>query len=221
MTSIKNNISPSIILITVMCLGVIITFSHKIELNLVIIICCSLYLMLMNVSIKKIFLTLLTIFPFSLGSWLSFKIFSHSLFYAWLYFFRIYAYWGLGAILTLVYPLKDILLSIHKHFKIPNSFVYGILVSVELLQDVKSQVKKIKLSASMYNESLSWWNPRLYFKFLLSCLRWADIFSNSLILQGFSTSLPRTEYKNEDNISMTQWIGLGVIIGLCIKLAYF
>lgn len=218
-TQTSPHLNPTIAVLIMLFLGLILTFSKKIWLNLVIFVCCILYLISCKVPLKKIGIALLIAFPFALGSWLSFISFSHSIHSAWLYATRIYVYFGLGAIVTLCYSLKKVLFSLHQHFHLSNTFVYGILAAVGMVQNVKTQIKKIRIAANMHNQSLNWWNPMLYLKIIVSCLNWSDNLADAMTIQGFSNDFPRTEKKVE-LIPRFQWILLAFLTVLCGGLAF-
>lgn len=214
MTTKKLN--PSIAIILMLICGLIMTFAHKIWLNLLIFSICLLYLSYQHVNWKKMGIALLIAFPFALGSWLSFATFSHNYTAAWLYSTRIYVYFALGALVTLMYPLSQILFSLHQHFHLPNTFVYGILTASKMFANINAQIKKIRISANMRQKSLYWWNPMLYLKIIVSCLNWSNDLSTSLIAQGFSDNYPRTSLY-ADSISQTEWlicISIILLVGL-------
>lgn len=215
-----HRLNPTIAVLLMLILGLILTFATKIWLNIIVFISCSLYLLVCRVSFKKIGIALLIAFPFALGSWLSFISFSCSFTSAWLYATRIYAYFSLGALVTLCYPLKTILFSLHQHFHLSNTFVYGILASVGMVQNVKAQIKKIRIAANMHNQTLNWWNPMLYLKIIISCLNWSDNLATAMTLQGFSNDYPRTEIYH-DSISIFQWGLLILLVLICGGLAFF
>ncbi|WP_057906032.1 energy-coupling factor transporter transmembrane component T family protein [Ligilactobacillus araffinosus] len=213
-------LNPTIAVLLMLILGLILTFTAKIWLNIIVFVGCLLYLLACRVSFKKMGIALLIAFPFALGSWLSFISFSHSYTRAWLYATRIYTYFSLGALVTLCYSLKTVLLSLHQHFRLSNTFVYGILTAVGMIQNVKAQIKKIRIAANMHNQTLNWWNPMLYLKIIVSCLNWSDNLAVAMTLQGFSNDYPRTETYH-DSISIFQW-GLLILLALvCGGLAFF
>lgn len=215
----NQKLNPSISVLLVLSVGLILTFSQKISLNIATFIICLLYLAFQKINWKAMLIALIIAFPFALGSWLSFAKFSHNLHAAWLYASRIYAYFGLGALVTLQYRLNEVLFSLHQHFKLSNTFVYGILTASEMLHDVKNQIKKIRISANMRGEALYWWNPMLYLKIIVSCLNWSENLSVSLVAQGFSDNDPRTELYH-DTISKKQW-GLLLIMILIVSIIAF
>ena len=212
----KLRINPTIAVLLMLILGLILTFASKIWLNIVVFTGCLLYLSACKVSFKKIGIALLIAFPFALGSWLSFVSFSHSYTSAWLYATRIYTYFSLGALVTLCYSLKTVLLSLHQHFHLSNTFVYGILAAVGMVQNVKTQIKKIRIAANMHNQTLNW----LYLKIIVSCLNWSDNLAVTMTLQGFSNDYPRTETYH-DSISIFQWGLLILLVLICGGSAFF
>lgn len=210
----RYQLNPTIAILIMFSLGFILTFASKIWLNILIILVCLSYIFYCHVTLKKISLALLIAFPFSFGSWLSFVVYSHSYFDGWLYATRIYAYFGLGGIVTLCFSLKEILLSLQQHFKVPNTFVYGILSSIGLVQNVKLQIRKIQTAAKMHNQNLNWWNPMLYLKIIVSCLRWSEELATSMKIEGFSEDYPRTTVYH-DSISIKQWALYGILTVSC------
>ena len=213
----KSKLNPAIAVLLMLGCGLILTFSQKIWLNLVVFGCTFIYLLACHVDLKKLLIALCIAFPFALGSWLSFIAFSHEWHTAWLYGTRIYVYFILGALVTMLYSLKEILASLHQHFYLPNTFVYGILTAVNMFHKVNAQIKKIRISANMRGKTLYWWNPMLYLKIIVSCLTWSDILSQSLVAQGFSDNYPRTILYH-DQISYFQWGSLSIIllsVGIC------
>ncbi len=214
----RKKFNPTIAVLMMLAVGLILTFATKIWLNIFVFIVCLLYLTYERVNWKKLGIALLIAFPFALGSWLSFMAFSHNLHAAWLYGTRIYVYFVLGASVSLLYRLHDLLLSLHQHFHLSNTFVYGILTASGMLRDVQNQIKKIRISANMRGETLHWWNPMLYLKIIVSCLNWSDNLSTSLVVQGFSDNYPRTELYY-DSISKSEWLILASIVLVILLLA--
>lgn len=215
----RNQLNPTIAVLIMLLSGLILTFSQKIWLNVVVFIFCLIYLSYCRIDWKKLCIALLVAFPFALGSWLSFFTFGHKLHAAWLYGTRIYVYFALGAIVTLLFNLEQILKSLHQHFRLPNTFVYGLLTASEMLNDVTTQIKKIRISSNMRQKTLYWWNPMLYLKIIVSCLNWSETLSNSLVAQGFSDNYSRTE-SYHDNIALSQWLLLIMIVGSLFYFAF-
>ena len=213
-------LNPTIAVLLMLALGLILTFASRTWLNIVVFVGCFLYLLVCRVPLKKLAIALLIAFPFALGSWLSFVSFSHSFASAWLYATRIYTYFSLGALVTLCYSLKTVLLSLHQHFRLSNTFVYGILAAVGMVQNVKVQIKKIRIAANIHNQTLNWWNPMLYLKIIVSCLNWSDNLAVAMTLQGFSNNYPRTETYH-DSIPASQYGLLILLVLICGGLAFF
>lgn len=216
----RSQLNPTIAILIMFSIGLILTFVSKIWLNVLVLLICLFYLFYCHVAFKRMGLALLVAFPFALGSWLSFVVYSHSYYDGWLYATRIYAYFGLGGIVTFCFSLKEILLSLHQHFKIPNEFVYGILSSISLIQNVKAQISKVQTAAGMHNQNLNWWNPMLYLKIIISCLRWSEELAISMKTEGFSECYPRTEIYH-DSISLKQWVLYGLLTVGCLGAAIF
>ncbi|MDR3190204.1 MAG: energy-coupling factor transporter transmembrane protein EcfT [Lactobacillaceae bacterium] len=214
LNKLKINVTAMFILMFV--IGVEISFIKSVWLNLIIAGIGLLYVLIYSSHHKIIAWALLISLPIALGTWWSFWAFSVSdnWHLAWVYTTRLYAYFFLGAMLTMTTHVKTLLISLHLHLHLSNTFTYGLLAAFNLLPRVKQQVKIIQYAAQLRGIQYHLWSPQLYFKAIVSSLHWSQDLSEAMTSHGFSEGFPRTE-SHVDVLPLWQ-IGLVVILGLSV-----
>lgn len=213
----RNGLCPTTLTLMIVSIGLATSFVRSVILNTVVIACSLLYLGWARVSLKKTTMILLVALPLALGSWLSFYFFGagdrwHA---AWIYGSRVYAYLTLALTLTLTTPAKAWLVSLHQHLKLPNTFVYGILASLNMVSRLKSAFQQVRYSAMLRGRVYHLWQPRFYLRLIIIALNWSGDLAMAMTSQGFSEGEPRTELIEE---SWPKWQLVLVIILLAAYL---
>ena len=85
---------------------------------------------------------------------------------AWLLFSRTYAFAGLGLAFAVGVDFEELLLLLEQKGLAPN-FVYGILVVVHALPEVKREINDLKEASLLRGKTFHFWSPMLYVKTLL------------------------------------------------------
>ncbi|MCM0583358.1 energy-coupling factor transporter transmembrane protein EcfT [Weissella diestrammenae] len=215
------HVNPTLLTLFVLWLSLEISFIKSISLNLILIGLALIYLLLTKVKYKTLLLMLFVSLPFAIGTWLSFWLFSTTqpIYLAAVYTTRLYAYLLLGAAITLTTNIQPLLLSLHQHVKLPNTFTFGLLAAFNLLPRVKQQLKTIQYAAELRGLSYHLWHPHLYFKAIVSALNWSTDLAEAMTSHGFSEGFNRSE-PDPDVLPLWQVIMLTVII-ILINIYYF
>lgn len=191
----SHGLNPTTLVLLIISIGLCTSFIRSVTLNVVVIICSLIYLVLLRASLKKTVLILLVAFPLALGSWLSFYFFGTGdrWHVAWIYGSRVYAYLTLALTLTLTTSAKTILLSLHQHLKLSNTFVYGVLASLNMFSRLKSAFQQVRYSAMLRGQAYHLWQPRFYLRLIIIALNWSGDLAMAMTSQGFTEGEERTE----------------------------
>ncbi|MDR3242192.1 MAG: energy-coupling factor transporter transmembrane protein EcfT [Lactobacillaceae bacterium] len=213
--------NPTALVIIILLFSLEISFIRSVGANLFLILLGLIYLLINRVKLKTLGLMLLVSFPFALGTWLSFLLFStnDNFHLAWIYTTRLYAYLLLGAAITLTIHVKELLSSLHQHLKLSNTFTYGLLAAFNLLPRVQQQVKTIHYAALIRGVEYHLWSPQLYFKSIVSALNWSTDLAEAMTSHGFSEEFPRTE-SVKDELPVWQPIVL-MLLFIAANVVYF
>lgn len=186
---------PALLLLAVLFSSIEISFVRSIPGNVFLILLGLLYLFLNRIQYRKMGLLILISIPLAFGTWTSFWFFGtgNRLVNASIYTSRLYAYLVLGGMIALTTTPRALLINLHERFKLSNTFVYGILAALNLLDQVKQQIKTIQYAARLRGIKYHLWSPQLYFKTILSANYWANDLTNAMHSHGFSEGQPRTE----------------------------
>lgn len=219
MSKTKHRIfNPTILFIIMLGIGLPLSFSHSVQLNIVIIVIMALYLCWARVNPKTALLALLIALPLAFGSWASFMFFGvgdrvHT---AWVYGTRVYAYLLLAMILTMTSTVQEILLSLHHHLHLSNTFVYGLLASFNMMKNLRDQYRKIKYSAMLRDSVYHFWQPHFYLRLIITALNWSSDLAIAMTSQGFTEGAERTELAT-DPLPAWQWfVAIFLIIAYCL-----
>jgi energy-coupling factor transport system permease protein len=206
-------LNPSVMTVTMLGIGLPLSFSLSVKLNLLICLIAILYLAGCRVSLKTAIIVLLAAFPLALGSWWSFLVFGtgdrwHT---AWIYGTRVYAYLLLGMTVTMTTSVKELLLSLEEHLHLSTTFVYGLLAAFNLLSRIKQAYRQIQYSALIRGQVYHLWQPGIYLRIILTALNWSGDLAEAMTSQGFSEGEQRTRMHHEP-LPSWQWIIAGILI---------
>ena len=181
----------------ILLLSLEISFTKSISLNCMLIAFSLSYLLFQNISLKKfIYTACIPILP-AFGSWSSIYFYGvgdhHHM--AWVMLSRLFAYVWLGATLTLTTDIDDILKALEQNVKLPNTFVYGMLAAFNFIPKISQEIKAIKIAAQMRGVTLHFWSPQIFFKAILTSLRWSNNLAEAMTSHGFSEGASRTHYQ--------------------------
>jgi energy-coupling factor transport system permease protein len=217
----KHLLNTAVMTIIMLGIGLPLSFSLSVKLNLLICLLAIFYLTACRVSFKTAIIVLLVAFPLALGSWWSFLVFGtgdrwHT---AWIYGTRVYAYLLLGMTVTMTTSVKELLFSLEEHLHLSATFVYGLLAAFNLLGRIKQEYRQIQYSALIRGQVYHLWQPGLYLRIILTALNWSGDLAEAMTSQGFSEGEPRTQMQH-DPLPVWQW-GLAVILILSYCWAAF
>lgn len=191
----KSELCPTTLTLIIVSIGLATSFIRSVILNVAVIILSLLYLGWARASLKKTIVILLVAFPLALGSWLSFYFFGtgNRWHVAWIYGSRVYAYLTLALTLTLTTSTKVWLVSLHQHLKLSNTFVYGVLASLNMFSRLKSAFQQVRYSAMLRGQAYHLWQPRFYLRLIIIALNWSGDLAMAMTSQGFTEGEERTE----------------------------
>ncbi len=214
MTNRTRRLNPTVLALMIITLGLATSFVHSVTLNAIVIAGSLLYLFWQQVPFKKTVLILLIALPLALGSWLSFYFFGagNRVHLAWIYGSRVYAYLTLALTLTLTTSAKTLLLSLHQHLKLPNTFVYGVLAALNMFSRLRGAFQQVRYSAMLRGQAYHLWQPRFYLRLILIALNWSGDLAMAMTSQGFTEGAVRTEMA-VDKLPKWQY---GLVMGLLV-----
>ena len=194
-----RGLNPTTLVLIIVSIGLCTSFIRSVALNVAVIIGSLMYLLFLRVPFKKTIIILLVALPLALGSWLSFYFFGTGdrWHVAWIYGSRVYAYLTLALTLTLTTSAKMILLSLHQHLKLPNTFVYGVLAALNMFHRLKSAFRQVRYSAMLRGQAYHLWQPRFYLRLIIIALNWSGDLAMAMTSQGFTEDADRTELVSE------------------------
>lgn len=216
-----RGLNPTTLTLIIITIGLATSFTRSITLNLIVTGLSLLYLASQRVAVKKTLVVLLIALPLALGSWLSFSFFGSGdrVWVAWVYATRIYAYLTLAMTLTMTTDAKDLLVSLHQHLKLPNTFVYGLLASLNMFSRLKGAFQQIRYSALLRGRVYHLWQPRFYLRLIIVALNWSGDLAMAMTSQGFTEGAPRTELVDD---VLPKWqYGLVVVLLVTYLAAVF
>ncbi|MCM0599571.1 energy-coupling factor transporter transmembrane component T family protein [Periweissella fabalis] len=173
-----------------------ISFTKSISLNIALIICAIIYLLFKRVNWKlMLYSILLPILP-AFGSWSSLYFYGTGdhVHMAFVLLTRIFAYIWIGSCFTFTTNIDDLLKSLEQNFRLPNTFVYGVLAAFNFLPRIAQEVKTIRLAARMRGEVLHFYSPQIFFKAILTSFNWSNNLAQAMRSHGFAEGKRRTHY---------------------------
>lgn len=199
LTNQNRRLNPTTLALIIISLGLATSFVRSVTLNTIVIVGSLLYLLWQKVPLKKTILILLIALPLALGSWLSFYFFGagNRVHLAWIYGSRVYAYLTLALTLILTTSAKTLLISLHQHLKLPNTFVYGVLAALNMFSRLRGAFQQVRYSAMLRGQAYHLWQPRFYLRLILIALNWSGDLAMAMTSQGFTEGAARTEMTDE------------------------
>lgn len=186
----------SIKIILALLISLEISFTTSISLNIALIVCAIIYLLCKRVNWKlmlySIFLPILPAF----GSWSSLYFYGTGdhIHMSFVLLTRIFAYIWIGSCFTFTTDIDKLLKSLEQNFRLPSTFVYGVLAAFNFLPRIAQEVKIIRLAARMRGEVLHFYSPQIFFKAILTSLNWSNNLAQAMRSHGFAEGATRTHY---------------------------
>ncbi|KRN42776.1 energy-coupling factor transporter transmembrane component T family protein [Fructilactobacillus fructivorans] len=197
--------NPSLKFILVLIIALEVSFTNSIVGNVILIVVGLLYLLVKRVKLKRLlWILLIAVIP-AIGLLISQVLYAKSSHAGILLFTRIYVYVIYGAAFTLTTKLYELVNSLEQNLHLPSKFVYGVMAVFNLLPEIQAEVNKIKTASLMRGVKLHWWSPTLYFRAILSAIRWSENLAQGMESHGFVEGQSRTFYEPV-KITMVDWL---------------
>ncbi|MBS9338112.1 energy-coupling factor transporter transmembrane protein EcfT [Fructobacillus sp. M2-14] len=85
--------------------------------------------------------------------------------------------------------------SLQQNLKLSPTFIYGLLAALNFVPRFKDAFKSIQASANMRGQSLSWYQPTIYFKALIQAINWSETVAMAMTAHGFQEGASRSSFK--------------------------
>lgn len=200
---------------TIMIIALELTFIKSVTINLILVCISALLYLVLKINWRQwLWLVLLPILP-GLGSWFSLMYFGTGdhVHMAWVMLTRVFAYLWLGGLFTL--KLTDertlFLETLAQRAHLSTTFVYALVGVLNFIPAVNQQIKTIRIAAQMRGNTLHIWHPQLYFKAILSAIRWSQNLAEGMVSHGFTEGARRT-HLTVVHIKKHDWIIATIIL---------
>lgn len=160
-----------------------ISFTKSIALNGLIVLLSFFYLVKKRSWYGLIGLFILPLIP-ALSTYWSVMVHGSGSEDAWLLFSRTFAFAALGMMFAFGINLEELLLILEQK-KISPSFIYGILVVLHAIPDIKKEIKGLKNASLLRGKRMTAFSPFLYVKTILVAFNWRDDYTEAMISRGF------------------------------------
>lgn len=180
----------------IMIIALELAFIKSVTINLIVIAVSAVLYLILHLRWRQwLWLCLLPVLP-GLGSWFSLMYFGTGdhVHMAWVMLSRVYAYLWLGGLFTLkLNDERDIFLAtLEQRAHLSPTFVYALVGVLNFMPAVNQQIKTIRVAAQMRDMTLHIWEPQLYFKAILSAIRWSQSLAEGMVSHGFTEGAQRT-----------------------------
>lgn len=186
--------NPSIKLLLLLLVSLEISFTTRLGANLIIIACLLLVLLFNRVSWRQF--TWLMAIPLIPGIAVLITIggygAGHQWLTGWTMVSRFYVYVLAGGVMTLTTSNLMLVRSLEQNCHLPSKFAYGTLAALNILPRIRQSVITIRIAGRMRGVNLHWWSPTLYFKAILSAIRWSEQLAQAMETHGFREDQTRT-----------------------------
>ena len=193
------------------------SFSQSILANLAVFMGCIIFLIGQRKSRLLLWLFFLPLLP-AIGTFWSIYLHGTSSQQAWLLFSRTYAFAGLGLAFAVGVDFEELLLLLEQKGLAPN-FVYGILVVVHALPEVKREINDLKEASLLRGKTFHFWSPLLYVKTLLVAVSWRDKYTEAMSAHGYEEGATRS--RKEHFVSAKVSLVLAILIIIFTNLFIF
>ena len=160
-----------------------ISFTKSLLLNAFIVMLSLIYLIFKRIWYGIIGLFLLPLIP-AISTYWSVMVHGSGSEDAWVLFSRTFAFAALGMMFAFGIDLEELLLMLEQK-KIPQSFVYGILVVLHAIPDVRNEIKGLKNASLLRGKRMTVFSPFLYLKTIFVAFNWRDQYTEAMISRGF------------------------------------
>ena len=199
--------NPSVKLLLLLLISLEISFTDNLTVNLILIVCLFIVLLFHHLTWRQFWwLMIIPLIPgiadlITIGGYGS----PHNWLTGWSMVSRFYVYVFAGGVMTFTTSPLLLARSLEQNFHLPSKFAYGTLAALNILPKIKQTVISIRIAGKMRGINLHWWSPRLYFKAILSAIRWSDQLAQAMKTHGFREGQPRTTAVKV-SLYWTDWI---------------
>lgn len=185
--------NPSLKLLLLLLIALEISFTNRLSVNLLLICCLLVVLLWQKISWQQLLWVLFIPLIPGLAVMITIGYFSnHDWWTAWVLLSRFYVYVLAGGTLVFTTNNLNLIRSLEQNCHLSSKFAYGTLAALNLLPIINRSLHTIKMAGQMRGVSLHWWSPTLYFKAILSALRWSDQLAQAMEIHGFRERQQRT-----------------------------
>ncbi len=160
-----------------------ISFTKSIALNLFIVGLSVIFLMVKKSYFGLAGLFLLPLIP-AISTFWSVMVYGSGSDDAWLLFSRTFAFAALGMMFAFGIDLEELLLVLEQKKVSPN-FIYGILVVLHAIPDIKQEIRELKNASLLRGKRMTVFSPYLYLKTIFVAFNWRDQYTEAMISRGF------------------------------------
>lgn len=169
-----------------------VSFTHSVWLNLYLVVVVVFYLVYKKMIGTVLFLISLPFIPAITTFW-SVYIQGSGITDAWILFTRTYAFAALGIGCMTTIDFQDCLL-VFEQYKIPSIFIYGLMVVIHAVPDIRKEIKNMYDASLLRGKRLYPWSSFYYVKVIFLALNWRDHYTEAMYSRGFSETNPRVHY---------------------------
>ncbi|AQP52768.1 cobalt ABC transporter permease [Vagococcus penaei] len=171
------------LMVFVLLVTIEISFTQSIWLNIFIFGLAVLYLLFLKKWGGLLAVFLVPLIPAFATFW-SIYLHGSSTYQAWLLFTRTFSFAALGMILVFGIDLEELFLFLEQK-RVPATFIYGILVVIHAMPDIRREVVSIREASLLRGKPLHVWSPMLYVKTILTAFTWRDKYTEAMFSRGF------------------------------------
>lgn len=193
MTIVKTNSLNLCVLLFLFTLEI--SFTKSLGLNSFIVCLSFIYLISQKEWLGLIGLFLLPLIP-ALSTYWSVMVHGSGSADAWILFSRTFAFAALGMMFAFGINLEELLLILEQK-KVPTSFVYGILVVLHAIPDIKNEIQGLREASLLRGKKMTIFSPLLYLKTIFVAFNWRNHYSEAIQSRGYddlAKRKPSTRY---------------------------
>lgn len=214
-------LNPSFKFLLLLIIALVISATNSVELNLIVIFACFIYLIKYHLKLTQFFKLLLYPALAAICAFVTIAYFSkNSVYDATSLASRIYVYVFTGACLTLTTDMTTLARSFEQNLHLPAKFAYGFLAAINILPKMKRHIKQIRYAGLMRQTPLSLFSPRLYFKALLAALANSEMLAQAMMSHGFNEDKKRSVLQVVQ-VRFSDYLWFGGILVIFIVLVIF
>ena len=170
-----------------------VSFTYSVWLNVYLFLVVLGYFFVMR---KWGFIWFLLLFPFipAITTFWSVMIQGDGLSDAWVLLTRTYAFAALGLVFVAGVDFEECLLVLEQ-YRVPPTFVYGILVVVHAAPEIRREVSDMRDASLLRGKRLYPWSAYYYVKTIFLAMNWRDRYTEAMYSRGFMDNGTRTHFE--------------------------